>query len=815
MLEKITSYNTKTAAHPKHDVEKTEAWHLDWGKFIYGQFLNGNNGIMGLSKMVRLRSYAKGKQDVNQYKSLLLNNQQDTQSVPTSTVDEGVEARKQVLNEGFMAVDFNKIYNPMPKFIKNLVGKLESTEHEIVVNAIDRYSGFEKEKEKAKILFESKFAKDLAPVDEMNNIMPPKPQYMPESEEDLEMFVAAGGIKLGYEVEIEKVINHAIYTKTNIKDVKRRCLVDGITLNLMTLMDDIDKQTQQAYLKYVNPDDVIIQYCKDGQFQNAGWAAVQEYYTIADLRLDNPSMTEEEILKIATSANNKYGNIALGDEDWGQTMLGYYKYDDFRIPVLHFFVKSFDRKHTVRTTRKNGTYKDEVRVNELGKLGKDQKSMSYSDVRTIYEGKWIMGTDKVFCTGKMSNIPFNSKTKDVAIPLHVVEIIGEPMVESAIPLLDQLQLDFLKLQNLKAVSPPPGWIIELGALEEVSFDNTTWSPLDLLRLATQTGTIIYKASVSQGSIPGTGGSYTSGKPVQWNPGGMGRAIYECVFSLEKSLQLLAENMGIDRVSAVMKNPNDQSVGVTQMGVDSTSNTLQPIYDGWVDVKEQAANSVACRVPSIIYFNRNNHDVGYYDIIGRAGYRIMEQVYPRHPIQFGVNIYAKPTEIERKEIKDAAMIAMQAGKNGTPGISMADYMLIVNMMNRPHGLNFARVFLAYKEQKRAEEDKAAGQENILLQSKASAENEKQKVMLDVEAAKEKSALEIAGIRAKGEEDRKTLALKYSLESGVNVPEVSAENGAGFQEAMSMSQPQEQQPMEQPEMGQPMGEQPMAEGQPTMM
>ncbi len=768
MLENIGDYKNHYI-YPRHDVIKDEKWHCNWAKYIYGQYQRGNNGILSPEKILKYRSYADGKQDIEQYKSILLNNQNDTKII-SSSIDDNSNIQK-VFNEGWLSVDFTKILSPMPKFIKNIIGKFESNEHEIVVSAIDRFSMIEKENKKSKLWFISKFSKDLEPIDKMKGLEVEKPEYVPESEDELEMYDLAGGFKQEYEIAMEKIINHAIYNKSNLKDIKRRCLRDAIVLNQVTLMDDVDKETQQCYLKYINPDDVIIQYCKDGQYQNATWGGVQEYYSIIDIRMET-GWDEDRINKLAKTINGKFGNNMLrSDDDFNIQVGGYYKYDDFTVPVLHFFVKSFDRNYKIKTKRKNGTEKSKIKVNNYGDLGKDERVDGYIDVRTIYEGKWVIGTEDMISYGKMSDIPFNYKTRDVQIPIHVSDIIGTPMMETAIPILDQINIIHLKMQNLRAVAPPPGWNIEIGALEDLSFDNHDWSPLEIIRLKTQTGTLLYKGMVNSGTLPNQ--NYISDKPITWESGGMGKAIYEFVYDLENNFQLLAENMGIDRVSALMKVPGEQAVGVTQIGVDSTSNTLQVLYDGWIDVKEKAANNIACRVPNIIYFNKNEQ-IGYYDVIGRSNMESLKQAIGRHPIQFGCYIYAKLTEQERNEIKQAGLVAMQAGKNGVPGISMSDYMLIVNMMNRPGGVNFARMFLAKKEREKEIEATKRGQENIIMQSRVSAEQEMMKKQMEDKMNKEKMAGEIAIIKAKGEEDRKTKAFEYYLETGEQVDE-SAVNG----------------------------------------
>ena len=101
MLESVGDYKSHYI-YPRHDVEKTEEWHLNWAKYIYGQHQRGNNGILSPEKILLYRSYAEGKQDVEQYKSILLNNQNDTQTVP-SAIDDNSNT-KRVFNEGWLSV---------------------------------------------------------------------------------------------------------------------------------------------------------------------------------------------------------------------------------------------------------------------------------------------------------------------------------------------------------------------------------------------------------------------------------------------------------------------------------------------------------------------------------------------------------------------------------------------------------------------------------------------------------------------------------------------------------------------------------------
>lgn len=695
MILNILPSTSGSAIRPKQDIpfsEKTDQWAVANAKYILSYHQNGESGIPNTfkDKVQELRNYSAGRQNPEKYKKVLIG-ENTTPTIPTGSSDQNTTV---AANEGWMNVDFNNIFSPAPKYIYNLLGKFEEVGSSIGVNAIDTFSTKKKEQQKASLMVLNKFKDSIPPDAPMPEGLEGK--KIPNTKEELDLYESIGGLKQPFEANMESILKYTDEL-SDMPQIKRKCLIDAIEIGVLSTMDVLDEQQQKVAIEYLDPADVIIEYSRSTDFKNSRFAAVPKLYTISELRVMT-SMTEDELIEVAGKWKSQYGNpseVRDGYNEVSQT----WNYDNYKIPVLHAYWKSVDVKKDVGEGMIEIS-KDKVRPNELKKGKIVKKGEKYfkpiknaeiekERIRTIYEYQWIVDTEKGFNFRKLRNIPFDYSAKDALLPIHVYKLPGKSIMERMKPILDDIQLTYLRLQNVRAKAPPPGLQIEIGSLTNLTFGGKKWRPLDLLKLYSHTGHMLYKATTAEGGYM-SGGSMPS--PIQELKGGYGTAITDAIRDFEISFQHLADITGIDRVSSISGGSNPEtSAAEVKIASASTSDAIQPLYIAWEAIRVQASKNVALRAESICNTVKDKSK-GYFNVIGEKGVKAIKSIGYKYPIEWGIVFDPLPTAEDKMLLKDAAMKAFAQGH-----IEMSDYMFIMDGIIKAYSLKNVRNYLILKEQ----------------------------------------------------------------------------------------------------------------------
>ena len=94
----------------------------------------------------------------------------------------------------------------------------------------------------------------------------------------------------------------------------------------------------------------------------------------------------------------------------------------------------------------------------------------------------------------------------------------------------------------------PGIAIEYTALQNIAMGEYN-TPIELLRLQRQDGTLLYKATTHRGQV-NTSGGY----PFREITGGMGKALSDLIQAFELDMQMCSRLSGVDMITAGIKTP---------------------------------------------------------------------------------------------------------------------------------------------------------------------------------------------------------------------------------------------------------------------
>lgn len=748
---------TSTTSFPSHDVDPAKKVQKDWckqfaraidGLYNTGQCAWGRNDVIN---MARLRAYGNGAQDQNQYKDLLGMNKKATPTIPTQATSQNVpDGPNAGARKGWMNINWD-ILAIAPKFKSIVLGTFEDMEHDIFADGVDEKSSAEREQMKWSLWVEKEFGDYFRAQEAAIGLQSEKPDYVPATMQELQMFSDLGGFKLRSEISIEEGLRYT-FAISEQKELKRKIIEDLFDIGVAVEKDYVDPFTQKVKVRYVDPAMSVLPYMRSTDYSNMPFAGEYIWYSIAEIRsLNNvdgtPVFTNQELEDIARGLQDNpppNSPYSYACDNWEQNQWGRYMYDDFMVLVLDCEFRSDDYKYITERTKPDG--RKIVQQDEFGRVrDSDKKKTHKTKTLMVYKCKWIVGTDFCFDYGHQFDIPRPTPSQ-ANLSFHAYRVKGRSMVDMMTPVLDSLQLTWLKLQNAKAMAKPKGISVEYNSLINMSIGNQKTSPLEIIKIYGQSGVLLHATTTHNGYAPGA----MNQKPIQELEGGLGAQGLEFLQQMNNDLNLLRDITGINRVADASSPSGEDLVGVSEMAMQATSTALKPMYAGYITIKERVAKNVALRIQLLVKFN-GTYELGYYHAIGKPMTQTLKIGAEVNNAMFGIRIQARASGQERQRIYDAAMQSLAVGKSGQVGINMSDYLVITRFIESGM-LKLAEAYLAQKERQEKERQEALAQKNIELQGQQQQQLEQMKAAQGQEMAKASMDLLIST------EDQKRITLE---------------------------------------------------------
>jgi len=740
------------------------SYALAFSEFIYSQYYKDNSAIKAdmAARFVRNRSYAVGRQDTSIYKNWIFGVKEKSPNIPTSPAAQNLVNELKLEDTGLMNVNFDDILSPIPKYIDNVIGIMRTQNHNVVVNAIDERSGATKEKMK----FRSWVLEQLKPwLIRFNTAMgipnPEAPPVRPQTPQEMELFENIGAFKLVAEIAMEKLLAHTNEIAKIDDETKDDLVYDFFVDGFGCIVTEQDTVSGKFIPKRKDVLEIILEDSKLTDFSDATWGGVIEWYTVHQLSIET-GWEDDDLKELASGYAGLYGNPEITDTSVENGSDGF---TDFRVPVLHSFWKSIDEEYYSEREGKNGvikTYEPYIRGGKVPPRERKNRKLEKVSIRRLYHAKWVIGSDKVFDYGIVTNTPYNFEKNDVEFPIQLFRMKGKPKIESMIPIEDQIYLTFIKTQNSIAVAKPPGVAVEWTSLQNLKYGKKKLHPFDALKIYNLKGDFFYK--LAPNNIPGNNSGRFVGTPITELRGGLGTAIADGISALEFLYKQLDIMTGLDSLTMANVTPNSgMGKGVTEMAVSATSNSLRPIYNGYLTLKLNADRVVLWETQAMLsaYTEKDVDSCPYYHALGKANMLALLAASTYPITVYGLSVEAQPNDFEKQSFLSAAQAALAGGKNGIPAITFSEYSFIVRYLNSKNSIKYLELWMAKKEQDRALKEQEIAQANSQFQAKKEQETAALKAQQEKELYTLKTDSELEVIKAKGEEDRKTLALQIQL------------------------------------------------------
>jgi len=584
-----------------------------------------------------------------------------------------------------------KVISPAPKLASKLQGMFMRAEYDIVCDPSDPVSKSEVQDKELELWATKQDSEFLRKYMAVAGVEMQEPDYVPETRDEMMLYRERGGFKPEYAMYCEQAIQKS-FTKSIWKEIKKKAIKDFIDINVICTKTYYDDISGLVKVKYVNPKYASIQASQYHDHQDSEWAFHVEEYTVSELL--ELGIDRAKLRNAAKSFSGYNGNPSL--DDWATydkiNDNGTFKYDFFKVAVIEGNWIDTDSRQDMIRTNEYGAKKIIRQEYGTRNANSERVKTRITDLKKLYKGSWIVGSDIVFHIGEETD--YIREGRGVMLNYHFVRLDGRSITDQLVPIYDNFHILWLKYQNALAQAVNQGYAINYDAISSLSLGGVKASQEEIIKRFLDTGILIFKQTDTRGRI------VNSNLPVYELKGGIGGMLKEIREGFLFNIQMVEFITGINPLSLGSSTDPNTPVATQEMAVAATNDTLRPILDGIISMKERAAKGIMHSILIKIRYDEE-YQKSYSELIGDRGVEVLKIAAKRNA-KFDINLEAKPTDIERKEIFESAKISLQSGRNGQPGITEADYFKILSIINGGGSLKLAEMILESSIRRRTEQ-----------------------------------------------------------------------------------------------------------------
>lgn len=361
--------------------------------------------------------------------------------------------------------------------------------------------------------------------------------------------------------------------------------------------------------------------------------------TIADLKQRaGGQFNEKEYQDIADKYSGNKGSAKMYPSNRGH----FKEYDDTKIKVLDLEFFSVNQMvHESRVDRRGNKKFGRAKYNDVNKR---KNKYLRSDYKVVYKISWIVDSNYCFNYGlcsDMKRVKSNLMDTDLSYHLFSPDFYNmKPLgiMEQLIPIADQIQISWYRLQNTINQARPKGIMIELGALEDIPLGagGNQMKPMDVLDLFNKTGTLVYRRNDA-------GGRPTNYRPIEELENGLGRDAVSYYQIIQNNIEMIRQITGLNEFTDG-STPDARSLTTTaKLAAQATSNALAFLEQGERHLLEKLASAVIVRLQDSI---KKKPIEGYVRSLGSNTMKFFKLSPSVSKHEFGVKIEDRPTEEQK-------------------------------------------------------------------------------------------------------------------------------------------------------------------------
>jgi hypothetical protein len=666
--------------------KKDKSYILKYVKAAY----NTSRGNMpsslyfGSKDMDTIRAYAQGAQSTDRYKQVLL-------------TDENAE-------ESWQSVKWD-IVPILPKFREIAVARIYQQGIDVQANAVDDLSKSEEDKyfnkNKVKILMRE-VAEQMGSELADSPVLKPG-QGEPEDMEQLEIEKEFGYKHvMAAEAELAIELSHGNSNFTENDKLVVENLIDFGIGGLTQWIDENGTVKERS----IDVQRLILSYCTKKDFSDlVYWGEVQEV-SLTDLA---PYFSRSEMETLCNKAKGQWGNPfnydVTKDRYWERFKVYVidFKFLDWNTTAYEDRLDDAENERfgktkfnkVARTYVNSDGYLEEentVSVAEMNKASTTLAEPKYmaSTEKVMYKAKWIIDSDFVYDFGLSENMVRKpSCWWDTGLDIQLYAWNFEKMkfkglTERLMPLADDVQLTWYKIQNLKNKLMPYILNMDLDSFEGIAFGKggANMKPYEVVDFLFSNYIALYRSRDKFTNNP----NY---KPVTVESTGAEMFVRQFKEDMFSTIDMMRQVSGLNEITDGSA-PNPKNLNSTnEAAALGTNNALWPIYNARKSIVLRSAENIVLKQQIAVKLGKVSGMVKALGTDTLKMYQINPEIANR---ELGIFVEDAPTEEQRQQLW------MDVNAKETAGLlDVSDKIMVMSTRN----LKMAAMVLSYRIRKRKE------------------------------------------------------------------------------------------------------------------
>lgn len=716
--------------------DKGKEFIMQYGKAMYHTFKR-SGFKMFYNNRTKYREeilYAQGNQSVDQYKQRLDCWEDQDQS--------------------YLNLDW-QILNLCSKFVNIVQGKLNKVDFNIIITAIDALAIDQKKDYMARLQAykelqlwaeakEIAISKDFAGVEQLPIEM---------ENDELEIFMNMS-LKHRWAMSMEKAVN-AVLNSNDFSQTKKEVIWDLIVLGV-GIVKVTEKKDGSIDIEKCNPENIIVSNASSEKFKNVQHVGEvktmtpEEYFArCGDIYTKEQ---KEEILQnylkkySQTNTNEPYNGGSIASNQ-----VGMFEVLDFVFFSTDQMVheKKKDRRGNPKVYRKKYNYPSKMNMEEYDKTYEGEREVIKTSYDNLYKGLWLIGSEYLCDYGPVSNIKRKDNLVDCFFPYILIAPnmqhgVTTSMVRQMIPVLNFIQLNWLKYNDAIAKAKPKGARIDLDALESIALGKggKNFTPKQAIDLWEKKGIVVFRRK-------GMANNGANGQPIEELENGMSADSGRFFENIVGGINLLRDITGLNEVTDASSPDPKLLKSVAEAAMAGTNNAVDHLYHGITQVYQDLCTQLSVSIVNGV----KNGSIHLDDAIGGATTRFFGENSDITAHKYGFKIENKPTQDEWNGFYGELQIALQ---NQTIDASDAAFCREID------NLKEARQYLIVRERKKAERMAQAEQAKI----EQTAQANQQAAQATIEMQKQSTQIEIEG-KIRLEQEKRTTLLAVEEQKRITI------------------------------------------------
>lgn len=578
-------------------VKEKKEWLLKYAEAVHYQGDKGEASahyIRNKADMQIDRSYANGRQDIEQYKTSL-----------------NIRKQKGKRQQSHKNLDF-AILAIGKKFKQTLKGKIKKFRLFRQIEAIDDMAKLHAKKVKAdywEYIVNRSFLSKLKENYGIESDTPmehgePEPQSMDDININLALFP-----KQRYIMEISDMLD-MVNEVNNRKQIEDELIDDLVEVGCMVAKVETTNDGFERVRRCI-PENCVSNNHKFPDGRDIYYFGEYIEMTMAELKEQaQAEFTAQEYHDIAEKATGRRYNL----EHTYYAPHHTYPYDTEKIFVLDLEIISSDLvTHLIKydengnllkvipkkpgfPSREDGTPRP---IDEYIKLNPNSE-VHKRRIQNVYKIKWIVGTPYCYNHGRVTDMErVLNQLEQVRTSFKIYNLFDSPF-RVARPILDNIQINWLKFQHHVAMSRVGGVAIEQGAFENITLSSNgkKLSPKQALDMYFETGVLLWR----RGNWKGGMGSQD--KPILEMQNSMNEGAGFHYAKIFENIQLLRDLLGLNAVTDASTPHPEAGKAVSQMAIQGTNDFLEHMFEAKRSITEQIDKRIVYMIPNAL--NTSKH-----------------------------------------------------------------------------------------------------------------------------------------------------------------------------------------------------------------